>query len=393
MKSLKKIGLKSLLFLFLLVFFALDLKANDSEFFGDGEELIPLENTTISLKKEVLKIKYDEGLKGQSQDEFLVDVTYELNNLGSEKETIVGFIAPPVGEDYQSKEGEFYLYGFTVEMNGAKLPYEIKLLGKTEFRVSDSKYNGSDYVYYFKAKFKQGKNIIRHTYKVPAANSNDYGVSFAYRLTNAKRWANQQIDDFTLIIDGGPKGAHGGGEYYWVQQTFWKNNKNIDWKVEGKGKISSSDMTKAWSWDTYNFPSIINRVRILEGNLKFHAVNFKPDYDFVMGQDDRAMIQTIDHDRYPLINNLQKFIWPDDFIEKGVLPQLTDQELRYYKNFLFAYHGVVFKDDELNKFFNRFNWYIPDAAVPLDVKILNQEEKQELDLILKEEERRVSKSK
>ena len=59
------------------------------------------------------------------------------------------------------------------------------------------------YVYYFKAKFKKGLNVIKHTYSFELSSSVTSIYDFEYILAAAIRLGNRQIDDLTLILDPG----------------------------------------------------------------------------------------------------------------------------------------------------------------------------------------------
>ena len=73
------------------------------------------------------------------------------------------------------------------------------------------------------------KNVrnIKHSYCYEASTSVANYYSFRYNLTPAIRWANRQIDDFTLILDIGDF------EYFNLNKTFY-NDKN-DWIINGIG--------------------------------------------------------------------------------------------------------------------------------------------------------------
>src|SRR5450755_3593936 len=190
--------------------------ANDGAFRVNGNQLIPMYETDISVKKEILTIK------GIGSGQASVDVYYEFFNPKEAKELEVGFEAfTPYGDvDTKPVDGEHpYITNFSVSMNGLSIPYKVAI-------VSDSLYfrNGKYktipmaevlkesedidvpnffYVYHFRILFKKGMNIIHHTYVVDLSSSIEELYSFKYVLTAAGRWANRQIDDFTLNIDMG----------------------------------------------------------------------------------------------------------------------------------------------------------------------------------------------
>ncbi|MBR3627027.1 MAG: hypothetical protein IKN48_11960, partial [Bacteroidaceae bacterium] len=76
------------------LFCGLNVCANDGVFYVNGNHLVPIQETDISLTKEVLTIGLcDDGYAS-------VDVQYELNNLGEAKTVVMGFEAnAPYNDD------------------------------------------------------------------------------------------------------------------------------------------------------------------------------------------------------------------------------------------------------------------------------------------------------
>ena len=190
--------MKKILFygLCLLAFLpVMPVRANDGVYYTRGSQLVPLTETDISVRKEVLTISImDNGFAR-------VDVYYEFWNPGKEvKRVLMGFEADPsYNDDYK-----FYPSGvhphikdFTVEMNGRKLTYGNALCvapGKQtgvhgleridttkRYYVFDNNmlyeegFNAEEgdnykagiafaYVYYFNADFQPGLNKVHHTY-------------------------------------------------------------------------------------------------------------------------------------------------------------------------------------------------------------------------------------
>lgn len=167
-----------------------------------------------------------------------VTVYYEFFNPKEDKKITVGFEAfSPEGDvDGAPKNGHHpYMRDFNVELNNSVLKYNVAYVSdslynkKGKIKSLDlTKFNGNKsgnyvdffYVYHFEANFKKGLNIIKHTYKYDLSGSIDYNYEFEYVLTAANRWANKQIDDFTLIIDTGEF------ETFSIDKTFFKNSEN-----------------------------------------------------------------------------------------------------------------------------------------------------------------------
>jgi hypothetical protein len=85
-----------------------------------------------------------------------------------------------------------------------------------------------------------------------------------------------------------------------------------------------------------------------------------------------------------------ELVWGDSI--EAAVRNLSDNELRLYRNLNYARMGYDFKDEMLKKAFSKYNWYIPDPALkPENVPdyYVNKELKQ---LILAEEKRRKIKA-
>ena len=108
--------------LFLAIAISLNARANDGSFFAKGNQLIPITETSISVKKEMLTLK-------KIRNQFIeVTVYYEFFNPGEEKNLTVGFEAFSPGGDVNGtpKNGQHpYMRDFTVELNNKILTYNI----------------------------------------------------------------------------------------------------------------------------------------------------------------------------------------------------------------------------------------------------------------------------
>lgn len=354
--------MKNLAFLLLLILSGNCALANDGAFFAKGNQLIPISETDISVKKEILTLK-------KIHNKYIeVTVYYEFFNPKEAKNLTVGFEAfSPEGDvDGAPKNGQHpYMSDFTVELNNQKLKYNIAY-------VSDSLYNNAGkikaidlkkfegnksgnyvdffYVYHFVAHFKKGLNIIKHTYKYDVSGSIDHNYDFEYALSPAKRWGNKQIDDFTLIIDNGDF------ETFFINKTFFKTAN--EWKIDGVGKTENVKGTpNAFiEKDALKF-------HIQKGKIIFKKINFKPDGDLfvyaqnILGFEDLSYLPY----SYYQAENIAK---PENDLQRKIL-----------KNLPFARRGYVFQNPELKTYFENLDWYIPDPKYIPDVNLLAPEEK------------------
>jgi hypothetical protein len=343
------------LFLLFLLSFTVSY-SNDGAFRAAGNQLIPMYETDISVKKEILTITRI------SSEKATITVYYEFFNPKTDKELEVGFeaVSPSGDVNMRPVNGhQPYITQFTVNMNEQPVPFKVSI-------VSDSLYyrNGTYksktiaqanketdendmvdffYVYHFKALFKQGINIIKHTYTVDLSNSIFENYSLDYILTAAGRWANRQIDDFTLQINMGEF------QDVSIQHTFFSNAS--EWQMPAttksiaikKKEMEETDMTEFF---------------IRKGMLVFQKQNFKPvgqlyirslNFFYTNGSNEDDQFNS-KRDRLPFaIEEQDRINKPANELSKRIL-----------KNLPFARRGYVFKSPELQSWFEKQPWYKKD---------------------------------
>ena len=263
-----------LLSIFNFQFSTFNCLANDGVYFTSGNVLVPLKETDIAAKKEVLEITL-------GKDSFAyVTVDYTFYNNSEAKTVTMAFeaAAPYNAWASFSHEGVHpFIHDFTVLFNGQKLQHrnavvaapspnsspeeegkdgDLTPLDLTDWMGYDEVPDSIDldlydcdiynekldsfcnyaYAYYFDAPFQKGENRVRHTYRYRMSYGvgRDYEVS--YTLTPVTRWANGQVDDFTLRIKsevdreiimndslflGAPFKLEGIGQTYQLQSDYW----------------------------------------------------------------------------------------------------------------------------------------------------------------------------
>ena len=349
--------MKRLFFILCFYGFFTEGYTNDGAFYMAGNQLVPINETDISVKKEILYIKKTEEFAE-------VSVYYEFFNPKDEKEIIVGFEAGiPLGDaGFSPVNGHHpYMFDFTVSLNGNFLPYQIAFVKNSTYTKNhkiqniDPKSLDNDvigdeldfqYVYHFKAKFKKGKNIVKHTYRYKLSRGVCYYYDFNYVLTAANRWANKQIDDFTLILDMGDFQTAS------IRKTFFKNTN--EWTFNGIGKITENP-------DYTNF-------YIQQGILVFEKKNFVPKGELSVEEESSYCREA---------GGNQKFIFSlGKNRELGDPTEKTPEEKRIIRNLPFARRGYIFKDKTLQDVFKTENWYQPNPSYVPEVEALTEEEKQ-----------------
>ena len=348
--------MRNFILLYFLVF-CIGVYANDGAFYMAGNQLVPINETDISVKKEILYIKKTEEFAE-------VSVYYEFFNPKDEKEIIVGFEAGiPLGDaGFSPVNGHHpYMFDFTVSLNGNFLPYQIAFVKNSTYTKNhkiqniDPKSLDNDvigdeldfqYVYHFKAKFKKGKNIVKHTYRYKLSRGVCYYYDFNYVLTAANRWANKQIDDFTLILDMDDFQTAS------IRKTFFKNTN--EWTFNGIGKITENP-------DYTNF-------YIQQGILVFEKKNFVPKGELSVEEESSYCREA---------GSNQKFIFSlGKNRELGDPTEKTPEEKRIIRNLPFARRGYIFKDKTLQDVFKTEDWYQPNPSYVPEVEALTEEEKQ-----------------
>lgn len=261
--------MKSFIISLILFLFFINSYSNDGSFYASGDNLYPLEETSIELKKETLNIK-------KVKDNWIkVDVYFEFFNPGEKRVLTVGFVTPSADGDVTLEESEHpQIKDFTVELNEESLLFKInKSIDSTRWNINTDNF-GYKFIYYFDAEFRKGKNIVKHTYLFRGGTGVE-GTSYNYHILTGKSWANKEIEDFELNIDLGT-GIH------YLPATFWNTKENIDWKITGKGKIYPKLRTyygmenEEKRWDRI--------VEIESGYITYKTKNFKPDYNILAGE-------------------------------------------------------------------------------------------------------------
>jgi hypothetical protein len=358
--------MRKLVLCFLLVIaYSTESFANDGAFYAKGNQLIPIVETGIAVKKEILTLK---KIRNQWIE---VTVYYEFYNPKDEKEITVGFEAfSPSGDvDGTPKNGLHpYMSDFTVQLNGSMLKYNVayvtdstyakngiiksKKLPEVISSIQDENYVDFFYVYYFKAKFKKGLNIIKHTYNYDLSSSVSDRYSFEYVLTAANRWSNKQIDDFTLILDMGEF------ESFKINKDFFKDGN--DWLINGIGKSKEMKGVK----DSDEEKDAV-RFHIQKGNLVFQKINFRPRGELFV------------YEPFGYQNNPRTARLPFSYYLQNTIEEpKTELEKKILKNLPFARRGYIFQNADLKSFFEKQEWYIPNPNYEPDVDRLTETEKQ-----------------
>ena len=365
------------LLLFLLPIFSY---ANDGSFRAEGNHLIPIYETDISVKKEILTIRRISKTQAQ------IEVYYEFLNPAAAKTLEVGFeaVSPSGDADYSpAKDGsQPYITHFSVNLNDVSMPYKVAIVhdsmyyrnghykaisvASAEKELKENDYPGFFYVYHFRATFKQGLNIIRHVYTVDLSSSIVENYSLSYVLTAAKRWANRQIDDFTLQIDMGEF------QDFNIEQTFF--NAVSEWKTDST--VKSMDLKSGNKEQPAESEFFIRK-----GTIVFTKKGFKPRGELHIRSFNEYYYRSAESARHNYDTYAEAFDSKKDRLpfsvesQNGILPPADELSRKIAHNLPFARRGYVFKSPEIAGYYKKQPWYLPDPAyTPIPGELTKKEQ-------------------
>ena len=360
--------------LFLLLSLTVSSFANDGSFYSSGNTLIPLKETTIQMKKEILSLE-------RRGNWMQVDIYFEFFNPGPEKELTVGFVTPPAyGDITEVEETHPQIKDFMVMAGNRILPYKVTKMESSGFKVSDKLANGFDFVYHFTVRFAKGITVIRHSYLYRGGASVEASAEFQYRLTTGTAWAGAAIGDFELNINMGDD------SYFAVPDAFTKTP--ADWTVIGVGRISGKQVFNPYGDEEGGFN--LRMAMLRRGKLQLRTRDFKPakDLSLVVFQLHNEINLWMDPKDKNELSGLHELLWEEQ--TDSLIHALSDFQLRLYRNLNYARAGYAFKDEALSKAYAKYNWYIPDPAIKSEQAADYYISKEIIQKLVEEEKRRQS---
>ena len=364
--------MKKILLAILFCLLSIFTFANDWEFGSEGEHIIPLKGSNMSIKKEKITLKL-------TPDGMLVNVKFTFDNPTAENK-IVGFVTPESGngeeEDETTKPKRkaepLKIKNFKTTVNGKEVKSNVELLSKLLSKgvldnniikeYTEKEKTFYNYVYYFNADFKQGENVVEHSYFYTGS----YGVyerDFEYVVTTISKWKNQTVEDFEIEV-------HPGNYFVKLPYSFWKDNKKINWEIVGKGKMVTIAPTKksndedATGLERYG----IIYLKLNNGFVRYKTKNFSPNQDFYMTRMDNILGFEYE---YPE-GKVQGYKFKDKYFEilrevaysdypeiVDSLKDLSDKDLDIVRNYPYAFAGYDFAKKDLKDYFSQFIWYSP----------------------------------
>lgn len=334
------------------------LFANDGAYLMSGNQLIPINETSIEIKKEILTLK-----KVGENLEVTVDYTF-FNPEQVSRTILVGFEAfSPQGDaDLYPKNGQHpYMKNFTVNMNHRVLPYNISYVSvanhQKEISLDEIENFDSEsfyYVYHFDAVFQPGINHIVHTYTFEMSGSVDYIYNFEYILTAANRWANNKIEDFTLNID------MGSFESFCINETFFDTVN--EWSIIGLGH-KVNDFMKEYRFSENKYAAAFF---IQDGIIQFKKKDFHPKGELFLFKQRFMTEETVFNTNIELPFYIDLHVFFDEIEDKIALKVL--------QNLPYARRGYIFTNQELKKYYEKLPWYVPNENYVPEPKFLELSE-------------------
>ena len=362
--------MKKILLAFIFCFLSIFTFANDWEFGSEGEHIIPLKGSNIAIKKEKITLKL-------TPDGMLVNVKFTFDSPNAENK-IIGFVTPESGNGDEGEERgnrkpePLKIKNFKTTVNGKEVKSNVELLSKLLSKgvldnnvikeYTEKEKTFYNYVYYFNADFKQGENVVEHSYFYTGS----YGVyerDFEYVVTTISKWKNQTVEDFEIEV-------HPENYFVKLPYSFWKDNKKINWEVVGKGKMVTIAPTKksndedATGLERYG----IIYLKLNNGFVRYKTKNFSPNQDFYMTRMDNIL--GFDYE-FPE-GKIQGYKFKDDYFTTlretiyddypnivSSLKDLKDKDLDIIRNYPYAFAGYDFAKKDLKDYFSQFIWYTP----------------------------------
>lgn len=335
-------------FIFLCVFRSGALLANDGAYLSNGSSIYPMQETKISMDKEVLSFKVVNGRCD-------VNVHFEFNNPENQtRKVLVGFQAPQsVGDVSEEQIQQVQIFDFIVSQGGKILPYQLKTAECEDCELLDKTTIESDqggsyiFVYLFEVEFAPGITVIDHSYSFKAGSNVMTEEIYRYILTTGSKWSGAKIKDLTVNID------LGNDTYFYVGDVFGKQS---TWAVKGIGKVTS---------EVYNnFETDCKMVRVVSGYLEIKTIDLNPIANIEFGVVNSHCFQLKGaSERTDQMLAALKYL--------SSSPMMTDEkpfskdELRIMRNTFYAQRGFVFSSKDLADYFSKFEWYIPNPNLKM----------------------------
>ena len=349
-----------------IISFSILAQADDSAISGWGDNLHPIQETRIELRKEVLTIRCVDvkDSRGWFDCRWYVDVYFEFFNPDEERTLRLAFVAQR--DDYDSKK-ENRLADFTIQMNGGTVDCERTFgrdLGNNLIGVRD---NLAYFV--FEGTFPHGNTTIQHTYNTGGGLSTGTPVSFwlQYVLRSGSLWAGSKIGDFTVNLVFESDFCYTIGlpsaicsrmklvDHHHVDLTGKQIQDSItakqrDLRAEAYGPSRLTFHANDYS-PTENLFIVFNSYHSYgDGSCRSADQPTVCDWACASKWLNRELILTVNPDFGPQLERMKQQLFDR-------LRTMDQDAINLILNLPFARAGYRFKDPKLFNFYSRYSWY------------------------------------
>jgi hypothetical protein len=304
--------MKHLLIGLLLVFSIVTTNANDAFLGSRGGNVFPIiRNESIRMVKEEIKVVME-------KDSCRVYCKFWFKNLGTKAENVfMGF--PDYFEDIS--QGSNPLRNFTCAVNGQETEFDKRTQTTEVDNIPDLK--RYEKWFCWNVQFKPGETVlVENNYNGDLGGSADGTCSFSYLIGTAQTWSST-IANGKVIFDYSKIASKS-----FVDTTFY----------------SDRTLPKGLERNIYNDSTVFSYNNYLPKWNETLKVNLLCFWKCPYGELQKGLTE------YPFQNNRFKS------------PTFSKQMLRLMRNEVFARHGYVFKDLELQNYFAAMSWYKADRT-------------------------------
>ena len=138
------------------------------------------------------------------------------------------------------------------------------------------------------------------------------------------------------------------------------------------------------TWDYYGYQTLDDLYRVVvTSNLE--------SYNHEDNVDESVAVTEVEEDREE-IGGEEGIIFPDsseELIDRAAVEKLSDEELRYAINELYARNGYIFNDDGLRTYYEKYDWYVPTVrSDDFSIDLFNDIEKENIKVMQEERDHR-----
>jgi len=346
--------------------------------------IFPIRATHIELQKEKIQIRYVQG-KG-----YLIEVFYEFFNPGKTTVIEFGFKEDIPHYDCESvyDTSKINIRNLQMQINNTSLQHKITLVDeevldkKSRIRPVQVKQKNNRphgyllYLYHTKAKFKTGINTLHTSYYFFRQLYDYTFFGWNFDFYSFRGWKNQYVKDFEIQFEPATFSR------FEIYRNFFNDSK--DWILNGSVFAKDSTYYKWYeesdAWKSEFPPASLTEFMVRQGSIQFRKQNFLLDKNLVVISKEECQMGIYDGSWDYRLNglNFEQLLtnYNDSFFVKD------STSLSILQNFPYARRGYIFKDQLIQTYYEKLDWYIPDSAYFPNETDLTPEEKEWLKTLI-----------